>query len=441
MRTPWRAAMRAMPVSTCPSSISASEPAANVGQELLQVALEVVEVQARRHRGAREHQQRLGQEGRVVAPEGHDQQQQEQPDVGIQLADHAEVEEPDLAIRPAQVARVRIGVEEPLAEDLLVVAREQLAGRLVAGLLGRRLAHGDAHHLLHHEQAPRRELRVHARRGEAIEARAAAAGCARCWQPRSRSRALGGATRRGTRTPRADRRCARRQVGCPPCSANSWSSARSSRIWCSARGRCTLSTTCEPSGSVARCTCAIVPAASDWRLDVRERILPGDAELALDHRDDLGLRERRHVVLQLRELGDVLGRQEVGPGREHLPELGERRAELLERHAQPASAIGGRAVIVAQAVAGEDAADLRHPAEQPPARLSDTCGGAAPSETKTTLQRAACDTRLATLSSRNSVRSRMPASDTTIRSQPRSRASRTIAAGPGSSASRSLRTR
>ena len=165
---------------------------------------------------------------------------------------------------------------------------------------------------------------------------------------------------------------------------------------------------------------------------MRERVLPGHAELALEHGDDLRPADRRHVVLQVRELGDVLGREQVGTCREDLAELRERRAELLERLAQAPRAVGGGPHLT-EAVAGEHTPDLRCAPEQPLARLLRRAGGGSPA-TKTTLQRAACDTRLATLASRNSVRSRMPASESTIRSLPRSPASRTIAAaGSGSS--------
>ena len=54
-----------------------------------------------------------------------------------------------------------------------------------------------------------------------------------------------------------------------------------------------------------------------------------------EFREHLFRRERRHAVLQLGELvGDVL-RQQVAPGRQHLPELDEDRPEVLEREAQP----------------------------------------------------------------------------------------------------------
>ena len=73
-------------------------------------------------------------------------------------------------------------------------------------------------------------------------------------------------------------------------------------------------------------------------------------------------------------------------------------------------------------------------------RGSSLARGAEPSATKTTLQRAACETRLATFASRNSVRSRMPASESTIRSLPRSAASRTIEAAGSLSAGSSAST-
>ncbi len=71
------------------------------------------------------------------------------------------------------------------------------------------------------------------------------------------------------------------------------------------------------------------------RLDRVEHVLPGNAQLLLHHRDDLGLAHRRHFVLQRGELRDELRRQEIRAGRENLPELGEGRPKLLQRGAQP----------------------------------------------------------------------------------------------------------
>ena len=51
--------------------------------------------------------------------------------------------------------------------------------------------------------------------------------------------------------------------------------------------------------------------------------------------DDLGLGERRHALLERRQLLDELGREQVRAGGEDLAELREGRPELLERIAQP----------------------------------------------------------------------------------------------------------
>ena len=107
-------------------------------------------------------------------------------------------------------------------------------------------------------------------------------------------------------------------------------------------------------------------------LDVIEDVLPRHAELLLHHLHDLFLAERRHVVLQGRELLDVLGREQVGSGRQDLAELGERRTELLERGAQalalPAPAHGallvGAAEELPQPVLGEDGGDAPAPRGQ-----------------------------------------------------------------------------
>ena len=108
------------------------------------------------------------------------------------------------------------------------------------------------------------------------------------------------------------------------------------------------------------------------RFDRLEDVLPGHAELLLHHRDDLRLAERRHVVLQSRELFDELGREQVRPRREDLTELAERGTELLERGAEsfrlasPAhdALLVGPAEELPQAVLGEDDADLRAAGDQ-----------------------------------------------------------------------------
>ena len=84
------------------------------------------------------------------------------------------------------------------------------------------------------------------------------------------------------------------------------------------------------------------PGRERRRLDRLEDVLPRHLQLLFHHVDDLGLGQRRDVVLQLRELVDDVGRDEVRPRREDLTELRERRAELFERGAQPSRAVCGR---------------------------------------------------------------------------------------------------
>ena len=69
-------------------------------------------------------------------------------------------------------------------------------------------------------------------------------------------------------------------------------------------------------------------------VEVEEHIGRRGADRLLDDRQQLVERDRRRAAVQLRELRGPLGRQEVVAGREHLPELDEGRAELLERLAQ-----------------------------------------------------------------------------------------------------------
>ena len=66
------------------------------------------------------------------------------------------------------------------------------------------------------------------------------------------------------------------------------------------------------------------------RIEALKSLCDGEAELRLDRLLDLRQWERRHGVLELGQFrDDVLG-HDVGTGREHLPELDERRPELLE---------------------------------------------------------------------------------------------------------------
>ncbi len=79
----------------------------------------------------------------------------------------------------------------------------------------------------------------------------------------------------------------------------------------------------------------------DRRLaELQERLLEREAQLVLDDLAHLGEGERRHVVLEPAQLGDDVRRDDVGPGREQLAELDERRTELVEHLPQVAPALG-----------------------------------------------------------------------------------------------------
>ena len=108
------------------------------------------------------------------------------------------------------------------------------------------------------------------------------------------------------------------------------------------------------------------PRRERRRLDRLEDVLPRHLQLLLHHVDDLGLGQRRDVVLELRQLVDDVGRDEVRPRREDLPELRERRPELFERVAQPPRAIRSRRCGArVEPEPREDARDVRGPAKQP----------------------------------------------------------------------------
>ncbi len=124
------------------------------GEEAGQLFLEcgLVEVGGRPLRGEAEHG--LGEEGDVFLPEREQQQQQRLPQPRIDFAHHPQVEEVDRVVPPHQVPGVRVGVEEPVGEDLLVVGLEQLPGRLAARLARWCLQQRDPLNLLQDQQPP-----------------------------------------------------------------------------------------------------------------------------------------------------------------------------------------------------------------------------------------------------------------------------------------------
>src|SRR5439155_17147555 len=118
-------------------------------------------------------------------------------------------------------------------------------------------------------------------------------------------------------------------------------------------------------------------------LELDEEPLEGLAEVLPDDALDLFVRERAHVVLEASQLGDDVRREHVGPHREQLAELDERRAELVEELVEVLAALRRRAVDkpravpparqevgqlvpleeVTEAVPDRDLGDLRQPAE------------------------------------------------------------------------------
>ena len=154
-------------------------------------------------------------------------------------------------------------------------------------------------------------------------------------------------------------------------------------------GRCTLTATRLPFGSVARCTWPIEAAAIGCSSNSTNSLSidrPSSSSIDLL---DLRERERADVVLEAAQLGDDVGREHVGPRREQLAELDEGRAELVEHLAQVLAALRRLAVDllprpaareeigqpvgvepVAEAVPDGDLGDLRQAAEVARGRLS-----------------------------------------------------------------------
>ena len=93
-------------------------------------------------------------------------------------------------------------------------------------------------------------------------------------------------------------------------------------------------------------------------VELREHLLDGPAERRRERGGRLLAGERRHLVLELRELGRDVGRQQIGAHGQRLAELHEDRAELLERLAQ------AHAERLAPAAEREQPADPRERPEQ-----------------------------------------------------------------------------
>ena len=117
-------------------------------------------------------------------------------------------------------------------------------------------------------------------------------------------------------------------------------SERSASICFGAFGRCTLTTTRRPFGQRRAVHLADRRRGERHLVELGEQPLDRLAELLADRPLDIGERERPHVVLKAAQLGDDVRRHDVGPRREQLAELDERRAELVEHLAQVPAARG-----------------------------------------------------------------------------------------------------
>ena len=100
-------------------------------------------------------------------------------------------------------------------------------------------------------------------------------------------------------------------------------------------GRSTFTATSVPSGSSREMDLRDRRARDRHAVEAQEDFVDRPAVDALERREHLLDRERRHAVLQLRELVGDVGRQEIAARRQHLAELDEDRPERFQRAAQP----------------------------------------------------------------------------------------------------------
>ena len=99
-------------------------------------------------------------------------------------------------------------------------------------------------------------------------------------------------------------------------------------------GRSILTATSRPSCRRAKCTCATEALATATGSNCGEHLVDRPVVRALERGEHEFGGERRHLVLQLRELVGDVGRQQVAARRQQLAELDEDRAQRFERQAQ-----------------------------------------------------------------------------------------------------------
>ena len=79
-------------------------------------------------------------------------------------------------------------------------------------------------------------------------------------------------------------------------------------------------------------------------VEFEKQPVEGQPEILFDDLLDLGKRERSYVVLKAAKLGDDVRREDVRPRGQELPELHERRPQLVEHLAQVLASLRGLAV-------------------------------------------------------------------------------------------------
>ena len=197
------------------------------------------------------------------------------------------------------------------------------------------LADRHAVHALHHDHVGVHRVPDHLGNQHQVQARPCCGAAARRWRPRAPGRARRAGSCRTRPPPRAASGACRRRTAARPSAPACAAARRSSRSTRSMPGRSTFTATSRPASQHRESA----PARSrrwpparrrSWRRSRRS----GAGTRARPSRSRLLARERRHAVLQLGQLVGHVGRQQVAPGRQHLAELDEDRAQTLERLAQ-----------------------------------------------------------------------------------------------------------
>jgi hypothetical protein len=104
-------------------------------------------------------------------------------------------------------------------------------------------------------------------------------------------------------------------------------------------GRCTFTTASVPSVRRARYTCAIDALARGVGIELREHLVRRSEFVAQDLLN-LVVRRGRDLVLQLAQLGDELGREQIRPGGQHLTEFDKRDSGFFQRFPQRTGQLG-----------------------------------------------------------------------------------------------------